>query len=448
MKRYYLILLFVGFNGLAFAQKTAATFSLQQAIDFASENNPNLKNARIGIKSAEAKVGETVASGLPQLSGSADLSNNYIIPTSFLPAQVFGGPPGEYVGVKFGTRYVGRATLNVDQMIFNGSYFVGLKASRTYTELSRQDLVSTQTDLVAAIKKGYYSVLVNKERLALVEKNYQRLDSLLKQTKTMYDNGVAEKIDVSRVQVQYNNIVTTQRTATIGLEVSYNLLKFQMGVPVTDEIVLTDSLETMHFRVLDEDFRKDFNYNNRVEYRKLEVNQALAKLDMKNVQSGYLPRLDFYGQYGASYGTQSFGSFISFGSQWRTLGVFGIRANVPIFDGLRKSNQVQQKRIQMQQLENSKVLAKNQIDMEQNQAGLTFEANLATLKAQKENMGLAEEVYNVAVIKYQQGVGSNIEVINADASFKEAQTNYYAALYDTLIASVDLEKAYAKLLEK
>ncbi len=448
MKRLYIFLAALLFMPAAHGQQKAPmTFTLQECIEFARENNPNLKSAKISIEASKAKVGETLATGLPQIYGSADLGSNFIIPTSFLPATIVGGPPGEFVGVKFGTQYVGRATLNVDQMLFNGSYFVGLKASRTYTELSRKDLISTQTDLVAAIKKAYYSVLVNRERLALVEKNFGRLDSLLSQTKAMYDNGFAEKIDVNRVQVQYNNIVSAQRTARIGTEVSSNLLKFQMGLPVSEEVVLVDNLQTIKLQVLDKDLKKDFNYSNRIEYSKLEINRALVELDIKNTQVQYLPKLDLYGSYGASYGTSSFDSFIAFGSKWRDLGVVGLRANLPIFDGLRKSNQIQQKRIQLQQIDNSKDFTKNQIDMEQQQANLTFNNNLESLKSQKMNMDLGEEVYKVALIKYQQGVGSNIEVINADAAYKEAQTNYYAALYDALIASVDLERSYGKLLD-
>ena len=455
MKSVYKLIFFVGgwllaphLNAQTQQTQQAQSFTLDQSIEYAIAHNPNLKSTNLGVKSAEAKVGETLATGLPQITGSADLGNNFIIPTSFLPAEVLGGKPGEYVGVKFGTEYVGRASLNVDQMIFNGSYFVGLKASRTYTELSRKDVISTKTDLVAAIKKAYYSVLVNRERLALVEKNYQRLDSLLVQTRAMFNNGFAEKIDVSRVLVQYNNIITSKNNTTTGLAVSMNLLKWQMGLPIDEKIELSDNLESIHLQVLDDDFRKNFNYSNRIEYSKLEINHELIKLDIKNTNSLYLPKLDFYGNYGASYGTSAFGPFIAFGANWRSFGVYGIRANLPIFDGLRKSNQIQQKRIQLQQLENTKEFTKNQIDMEQEQTSLTFNNNLQTLKSQKENMQLAEEVYNVSVIKYQQGVGSNIEVINADASYKEAQVNYYAALYDALITSVDLEKAYGKILSK
>jgi outer membrane protein len=140
-----------------------------------------------------------------------------------------------------------------------------------------------------------------------------------------------------------------------------------------------------------------------------------------------------------------FNSFIAFGENWRTLGVYGLRLKVPIFDGLMKTKIVQQRKSQLSQVEYAQDLIKNQIDMEQEQLTLQFENNLDALRAQEENMVLAEEVYKVTVIKYQQGVGSNIEVIDADADFKQAQTNYFSALYDALITSVDIEKAYGKL---
>ena len=454
MKQFYktplLLALAVGAFVASAQEQQSQSFTLDQCIEYALQNNPNLKNANASIESANARVRETIAGGLPQIAATSDLGNNFVIPTTFVPATVFdpSAPKDQYVGLKFGTQYVGRASINVDQMIFNGSYFVGLKASRVYTELSRQDLVNSKTDLIIAIKKAYYSVLVNRERLDLVNKNYQRLDSLLSQTKAMFNNGFSEKIDVSRVQVQFNNIVNLKRTTTLGMEISMNLLKFQMGLPINQPITLADNLETIKLQALDESFTKNFSYVNRVEYRKLDVNSQLVQLDIKNTRAQYLPRLDFYGNYGSSYGTNDLGQFTKFGSNWKNFGVFGLRANLPIFDGLRKSNQIQQKKIQLQQLDNSKTLVKNQIDMEQSQSLLSFNANVETLKSQKENLELADEVYRVSVIKYQQGVGSNIEVINADASLKEAQTNYYAALYDALIASVDLEKSYGKILDK
>ena len=446
-KLVFLFTLLVAITRVGYGQRA---LSLQECIDFARENNPNLKSARSAIDAAEARVGEYIATGLPQLNASANLTDNYVIPTSFLPAFIVdpSAGPDEFVGVQFGTKYTGNASINLDQMIFNGSYFVGLKASKTYTELAKRDFIKTETDVVEAIKKAYYSVLVNKERADLVVKNFQRLDSLLKQTRIQYENGFVEKIDVNCIKVQYNNIANTRKNAAIGLAMSYNLLKFQMGLPIDERIELTDNLESIKTVVLDESFKEGFQYSNRIEYSTLEVNKALVELDIKNTRSQYLPSIDLFGNYGASYGTSTFNSLIQFGPNWRSLGSVGLRANVPIFDGMRKSKVIQQKKSQLNQIENSLALTKSQIDLEQEQASLNFESYVQTLRTQRENMDLSKEVYDVAVIKYQQGVGSNLEVIDADAAYKEAQTNYFAALYDALIASVELEKSYGKLLSK
>jgi outer membrane protein TolC len=296
------------------------------------------------------------------------------------------------------------------------------------------------------VKKAYYSVLVYQERDALVQKNYKRLDSLLRQTKIMYENGFAEKIDVSRVQVQFNNISQTAKNSATALDISMKLLKFQMAMPFTEPLELAETLQTLQVSVLADDYKSDFNYNNRIEYSKLQVNKELVMLDLKNTRSQYLPTLDFYGNYGVSYGTNVFNNFVSFGENWRTLGTYGIRMHLPIFDGLRKTRIVQQKKAQLMQVELAQDLTRHQIDLEQEQLNQQFANNLAALKAQQENMLLAEEVYNVANTKYQQGIGSNMEVLDADTDFKQAQTNYFSALYDALISTVDLEKAYGKLL--
>jgi outer membrane protein TolC len=262
----------------------------------------------------------------------------------------------------------------------------------------------------------------------------------------MYENGFVEKIDVSRVQVQFNNIAQAAKNSATALDISMKLLKFQMAMPFTEPLELAETLQTLQLSVLTEDYKTDFNYNNRIEYSKLQVNKELVLLDIKNTRSQYLPTLDFYGNYGASYGTSIFSNFVSFGENWRTLGTYGIRMNLPIFDGLRKNKVVQQKKAQLLQVELAQDLTRHQIDLEQEQLNQQFANNLAALKAQQENMQLAEEVYTVANLKYQQGLGSNMEVLDADTEFKQAQTNYFSALYDALISTVDLEKAYGKLL--
>jgi len=216
---------------------------------------------------------------------------------------------------------------------------------------------------------------------------------------------------------------------------------------VNSSLELKDRIDDIQFEMLEENFGSNFNYSDRIEFSQLQTNLDLVNLDIKNTQVRYLPTIDFYGRYGASTGAGSLSDLTSFGDNWFGLGVVGMRLNVPIFDGLRKSRQIQQKKLQAQQIEYSKDQLQKNIDVQIQQARTALKKSIDNMVAQRENMELAENVYNVAKIKYEAGVGSNIEVINADASFKEAQTNYHSSLYNALVAKVDLEKAFGKLLE-
>ena len=199
-----------------------SSFTLEQCIDYAMEHNENLLNAALDREIADARVRETIADGLPQINGNLDLAYNYKIATTpipdFISPSVYGvlfqeslleprnlGDPAVFPA-QFGTKYTGSATIGLEQMIFNGSYFVGLKAARTYTELSRKDQVKSEIDVIEAVSKAYYLLLVNEEQVALLNKNYNRLDSLLRDTKALNKYGFAEKIEVNRVQVQFNNV--------------------------------------------------------------------------------------------------------------------------------------------------------------------------------------------------------------------------------------------------
>lgn len=460
MKHKLATLLFVLITQLVVAQE-GNNFSLEDCIDYALQNNADLKNRALDREIAERQVKQTISDGLPQINGNVDLGYNFKIQTTpipdFISPSVYGvlfqegvipqrdlGEP-QIFPAQFGTKYSGSATINLEQMIFNGSYFVGLQAARTFTELSRKDQIKSEIDVIEAVSKAYYGVIVMKERQELISKNYFRLDSLLRDTKALNENGFAEKIDVNRVQVQFNNIKVEYENFDRTLELAKALLKFQMGMPQSEGLTLTTYLEDIQFDLTAPESEENFNYKDRIEYSQLETNKELVELDAKNTRVQYLPRIDLYGRLGATSGAQSTSDLFDFQDNWFELGVVGVKMSVPIFDGFRKSNIIQQKKIQIRQIDNSFEQLKNGIDIEVTQSSINYDKAIDNMAAQKENMELAQEVYDVARIKYQEGVGSSIEVTNADADYKQAQTNYYDALYSALIAKVELDKAYGKL---
>jgi outer membrane protein TolC len=419
------------------------TMSLQESLEYALIHNQNILNAQLDVESAEGFVKENIATGFPQINANIDVADNFELPTSFLPSEFFpGAPPGEQVPIQFGTKYSGNATIGANQMVFDGVFFVGLEAAKTYKELSTKTHIKTKIDVVEAVTKAYYNVLVNKLTLELIEKNYGRLDTLLRDTKAMYAGGFAERIDVSRVQVQFNNIKVTKNNSRKLLSIAESLLKFQMGMPITDDLMLTDALSLDMFDVVEEG---DFSYENRVEYSILQTQERLALLDIKRTKVEYLPKLDLYATIGGVAGTGQVSNLFNIGNDWYSFGLVGLRMSIPIFDGLRKHMSIQQKKVKLSKVYNSYNLLKNSIDLELLQTKTIYNNSVEYMNVQLENMKISEDVYNVTKTKYQQGVGSNIEVINADADYKEAQTNFFTALYQALLAKVDYDKALGKL---
>ncbi|MEX0883395.1 MAG: TolC family protein, partial [Cyclobacteriaceae bacterium] len=399
---------------------------------------------------------EQKSQGFPQINSTLELTKNLQPPLIILPAEagsfIGGGDgngdgapppdetPSDVTVIPFAVNYQSSLTTTIEQMIFNGSYFVGLKAAKTLKELTDYDKEKAEIDVIEGVKKAYFTVLVNEERGRLVGANLDRLDQLLRETTALYEEGFVEKLDVSRIRVQLNNLQTDFDKATTATQVSRYLLKIQMGMPVELDLLLEESLQEYSNEENGFYSTLEAEMLNRVEIYQLEKNIELATLDLKNNQVQYIPNFSAFGTFQRVTGAQDFGNVYQ-ADRWFSSSFIGLRLTIPIFDGLRKSYVIQSNRLQIRQLENMKFNTLQNIKLEEYQAKATLKNSLKALEVQKENRLLAKEVFDMTNIKYKEGVGSNLEVVEADAALKEAETNYYAALYDALIAKVDLEKA-------
>ncbi|WP_224999234.1 TolC family protein [Cesiribacter sp. SM1] len=442
-------------------QAPKRVYNLQEAIAHALENNASVKNERINEGIATAQVKETVAEGLPQINVAGNLTYNIQRQVSFLPGD-FIGQPGTFVPVAFGTPYTSNAGATLSQLIFNGSYFVGLQASKVYKELAAKNLEKAKIEVAEAVALAYYGALVSEERLELLAVNMGRLDTLYRETKAMNENGFAEAIDVQRVQVNLNNLRTEYQNVERSMAINLNVLKFQMGIPVDQEIELAENISD--YKLEDIAFAEDVPYSQRIEYQQLNINRELARLDIKNTRMQYLPNLSVFANAGYTAGRTTFGEFFEptvlrsenengevieqVVDTWNPYAAVGLNLNIPVFDGFLKANTIRRKKliadqvdIQIQNLENS-------INLEIEQAQVNLRNSLQSLETQQENIELAQEVFRVSSIKYQEGIGSNLEVIEAENALKTAETNYYQALYNALVARVAYNKATGTLLQK
>lgn len=475
MKRIFRILIVsLSVPAIAWAQTDgkSQTLTLDECITYALNNSVNVKNAVVDEKIADARVKETRGIGLPQVDATIGLQHNQKLPRFFLqnpePGQesffdlsgISGIQPGDVVAAQnfFQLKSAGNAAVSVSQILFNGSYLVGLKAANAYRELSVKSADQTREQAVQQVTKAFYGVLINKDRMKLFDNNIARVDSLLKTTQAMFKNGFAEGIDVDRIQVTLNNL-RAERDKFYNLqELSVQLLKFQMNYPMNQQLDVAGDISALNIdEGLLKNYELDWDYTKRSDYQLLEANRNLQELDVKNKFSAGLPSLVAFANLGYSTQSPTIGGLfktetnIADGEgvgpdKWYPFTSFGISLNIPLFSGLQRSYRLQQAKLNLMKVENSFTTLRSAIDLEVKQAAINYLNAIKTLESQRANSGLAENIARITKIKYEQGVGSNLEVVDAEASLKEAQVNYYNALYDALIAKVDLDKAYGKLL--
>ena len=475
MNKKVIVVLLIGLFSLkaGYAQEqAAASFTLDQAIQYALEHSIATQNAVLDQKISDAKVKETTGIGLPQISGSASVVHNPQLPRFY---QQYSDAPGGFSfidptllpGIKNGDVYAaqnffqlkssGDVSATANQLLFNGSYLVGLKAAKTYRELSLRNLNQTREQVIIQVTKAFYGVIINKERTDLFTNNINRVDSLLKNTKALNANGFAESIDVDRIQVNLNNLIV-ERDKFLNLnELSLELLKFQMNYPMEQPITVTGTIQDVQVDDPVAAYQQEWDYKQRPDYQTLETNRKLQELNVRNKYAAGMPVLSAFAKYGYSTQSNGIGGIFKTNSnfqeipqvgrdKWYAYSQIGVSMNIPIFSGFQLHYQVQQEKISLMKIQNNFTGLKNSIDLEIKQSTVNFRNALRSLSAQQSNMDLAGKVAQVTKVKYEQGVGSNIEVVDAENSLRQAQTNYYNALYDAMIAKVDIDKAYGKIL--
>ena len=423
----------------------AQSFSLKQAVDYAIKHQVQVKNSQIDLQNASAKISEIKAMGLPQVNGSVALTNNIVLQRVFIPARIFNpaAPEGELIAAKFGVENSGFANVTLSQLVFDGTYLLGLKASSVYKDLAVKSLTQSKQQVAENVTKAYYGILVNEKRLGLLSLNVARLDTLLKETRALNKQGFVEKIDVQRLDVQANNLRTELENVFRLQELSISLLKFQMSYPMDEPIRLSETLDQVELSTFNLNLKGEFSYANRIEYSILQTQENLAELDVKSIKAGYLPRLLLNANYGYNAGANAFGDLMT--KQWFDNSAITVALQIPIFDGYSKKYRAIQSQNNLQKVRQSFDLLKSSIDMQRSQAKITLKNALESMKEQKANLDLANEISRVTRVKYQNGVGSNLEVLNAESSIKESQANYFTALYNALIAKVEVEKANGTL---
>lgn len=436
-------------------------FSAKQAVDYALQNAVQVKNALIDIKIQRQQNKEITASAFPQINGSGSLSYNPNVATqtvsNFISPSIYnvlkaedvrngsGNPiktPNDFglFQIQFGSKYVLNGGVDVNQILFDGQVFAGLLARKSAIKGAELTADVTKEQIKTNVYKIYYQLAVGKRQIATIDTNIANYQKLLHDTRIIYQNGFAEKLDVDKVQVQLSNLETQKLKTQNQLDAGVAGLKFLMNMPQKDQLILTDTLsdEEVKSNILDQDYK----YEDRKQYQLLENTVNLLTYNVKRYQLSKLPTLSLAANYSKSAQRQQFDFFKG---QYFTSSFVAVRLNVPIFDGGAKNARIAQARYNVLKTENSLDNLKESIDNDVTQARINMKSAMLTLDNQKRNIDLAQQVYNSTKLKYEQGLGSNQEINQAQTDLVTAQNNYYGSLYDAINAKIDFQTAAGKL---
>lgn len=419
--------------------------TLEQAIEYGLENSRNVQNARFDEYIAQSRVKETIAGGYPQINGTVEGQYYFEVPRLVLPpslAQTL-NPGGDGEPLQAALPFQANLGASLSQMVFDGSFFVGVKAARAYRELSHRQLNRSREEAAYQVSQAYYQALIVAERLKVLDANLDRVEKLFDETQGRYEEGFVEKIDVDRLRINRNNLQLEREKTARMAKVSRQLLKFQMGMPLQDELTLSANPKEMALQSPGA-FLTEFaaDPTNRVDYRLLQTQRDLEDYNFRRIRSGYLPNVYLSASYQRQYQgleDESTEAFDLTGT-WFNVALMGLTVNVPIFDGLRKHRQMQQSKLEMRKIDNQFAQFQQSYQFEVEQADSELRNAYASLQSTEQTRDLAQDVYQTTRTKYKEGVGSSLEVNEAESQLNEAEANYLAALLEYLLAQTEYQR--------
>ncbi|MDP2236861.1 MAG: TolC family protein [Bacteroidales bacterium] len=433
-----LILLWMSFLGLASVAQQPVVLTLEQARIYAGKHNYELRNAQLDIETARYKVKETVATGLPQISASINYNDNIGLPVQLVPGDFF-GRPGEDIEVQFGTKYSANAGASVNQLLFSGSYLVGLQASKAYLEQSKKNLFKNQVEVNKAVSESYFLVLATKESILVIDSTLEITRKLAKQTKIIVENGFAEETEFDQLQLLIADLETGRMNAVSQLETTKSYLRYHLGMDEKQQIDVAESLVELTEKLVAEKlFTTQFNLYNNIDFQILQNQKDLALLQVKLEKSAYLPTLSAFLNYNTQAQRQEWDFFDSKG-KWYSSSVLGVSMNIPVFSGGERSSRVRQAQYQFEKTQVAEEMVSSSLNLQYQTIRNELENALQTYQNTKNSKGIAEKIFRRTGVKYTEGMAASLDLLNTQNQYLTSQSQYINAALNMLNKTVALE---------
>jgi outer membrane protein TolC len=436
-----IILIFLCTIGLS-ANAQVTTLTLKDAVNYALQNKADAKKAKLDVENSEYQIQEVRSRALPQISANGNLTHNPILQTSVIDGGSF-GQPGTTIQANFGQKWTSGAGVSLTQALFDQSVFTGLKAAKSTRQFYQINDQLTEEQIIERVANNYYQVYVQRQKLILLDSNYVNTTKVRDIIKGQFDNGLAKKIDLDRVNVKLSNISTQRQQILNAVQLQENALKFYMGMPMETQIEIPQS----EFEVTPAALSEAPNTANRTEYLLLKKQEELLVFQKKSVEAEYYPTLSLsagYNYIGQGPEIPLFAKPAD-GVYWSDYASVGLNLKVPIFTGFGTRAKARQADVKIRSLQENIKDTQLSLDLEYKNATTQIQNSLITIENQKENMTLAEEILNNTKNNYLQGLASLTDLLDAENASIEAQNNYTAAILDYKLAEVALIKSKGEL---
>jgi outer membrane protein len=462
MKKYIYIISFFAFTISLKAQEKTMELSLKQAINYALENSYNTKVARNNIKSANETVWETTAIGLPQINGKVDYQNFLKQPVSLLPAAAFDNresvvqtvedffditresspnAPDGFIPVVFGTKQNINASVTLTQLLFDGSYLVGLQASKTFLKISKQAEEKTELITREAVINAYGNVLVTENSIDILESNIKILQKNYNDAKKIYENGLNEEEDVEQLEITLGNLKNQLSSVVRMKEIAYQMLNLSLGNSINTSLILTDTLDSLVMSNLELGLiSEDFNVSNHIDFRISENDRETKRLMMSLEQSKALPSLSAFVNYGSQGFSDSF-SFLNGSQQWFDSSLLGVSLNVPIFSSFSRKSKTAQAKIALENADLRLEETKERLNLLAEKAKSDYQLSIENYNTAQKNLGLSERIEKKQRIKFFEGISSSFDLLIAQNQLFTQQQNYIQSMLDVISKKAALENA-------
>jgi len=448
MKKIILFaILLQAFGVFAQDKKERYEFSLKQAIEYALQNNYSAINANRDIETAKKKKWETTTMGLPQINGNVGYQNNFVFTRQGVSGNAFNpsGDPNSVTTIAFGTKHIMNSGITLSQLIFDGSYLVGLQSAKTYLKISENSKIKTNQEIKEIVINFYGNVLLAYESVLILEKNKAILEKTVSDTKEVYKNGFIEEENVEQLQLTLSSVKSALEYSIRMKLISTNMLKLVLWIDLEKSLILTDSLDILTQNNFDLNILKEeFNVSNAIDYQIGQNIEESKKLLLKLEKSKALPSLGAAFNFGYNSFANQF-SFAESNQKWNNFSNLGVSLNVPLFSSLGRSSRTQQAKIEVEQSKTKLKETEQKLKLQFESAKSDYEFSLDQYTTAKNNLSLAERIENKQQIKFREGLSSSFDFAEAQKQLYTKQQDYLKSMVEIINKKAALEKIINKI---